>query len=162
MVLTTHRQPRAISEKTRKFVGEKRHQRRLHENVAGAVGETAGVFLIFISPVLWHLPLNSPVVDLFSVQPLPHPPSPPPGSNPPQKDGGESRGVEAQNKFFLVPSERATVGVGGLVEAHRLRRVVFSTYALDLNESYASSAAEDAALKAALWEEKLCRKNKFV
>uniref|UniRef100_A0A5K3ENH0 Protein kinase domain-containing protein n=1 Tax=Mesocestoides corti TaxID=53468 RepID=A0A5K3ENH0_MESCO len=104
---------------------------------------------------LWHLRLSSPIVDLFSVQP----PPPPPASfeekvtsTPPGQDASSP----STNDFLPVPSRRGADYVGS---SHRLRRIIFTTYALVLNASY---SLPHYPTQSALWEEKFSQQNEFV
>ncbi|KAL5103207.1 Serine/threonine-protein kinase/endoribonuclease IRE2 [Taenia crassiceps] len=102
---------------------------------------------------LWHLPLSAPVVDLFSVEA----PPPFPLHNKIGETGRRDYAAPSTaDRFLPVKLQRDAQCAE---QSHRLRRIVFTTYALALNHSYASP---HYPTQSALWEEKLGQANKFV
>ncbi|CDI98001.1 serine:threonine protein kinase:endoribonuclease [Echinococcus multilocularis] len=103
---------------------------------------------------LWHLPLSAPVVDLFSVEAPPPPPSP-------SKVGETEKRDQANSPSTADPFLPMTLHHGAQCaqQSHRLRRIVFTTYALVLNHSY---TLPHYSTQSALWEAKLGRANTFV
>ncbi|KAM7534645.1 hypothetical protein Aperf_G00000109885 [Anoplocephala perfoliata] len=98
---------------------------------------------------LWHLPLSAPVVDLFSIE------SPLESSWTSPSEEDQLGKVQPDLNEFL-PMKR---GVKCSATPYRLRRIVFTTYALSLNDSYSNP---DQSTQSALWEAKLSGNTKFV
>uniref|UniRef100_A0A0X3P3L5 Uncharacterized protein n=1 Tax=Schistocephalus solidus TaxID=70667 RepID=A0A0X3P3L5_SCHSO len=117
---------------------------------------------------LWRLPLSSPVVDLFTVfsptlkEQQPAGPLVPvsgtrslaavPKTNTASQylfdDAGDERQADADESLPSADSSRPRL-------AYQLRRLIFTTYALDLNATFYAPHLP-SFVEAALWEDKFC------
>lgn len=118
-----------------------------------AIAKCLGLICIPSCLVLWHLPLSAPVVDLFSVE---APPSFPLHDMVGETEKRDYAAQSTADRFLPVKLQRDAQCAE---QSHRLRRIVFTTYALALNHSY---ALPHYPTQSALWEEKLGQANKFV
>ncbi|VDN11329.1 unnamed protein product [Dibothriocephalus latus] len=132
-----------------------------------------GKHLAFVRPqpirrsVLWRLPLSSPLVDLFTVYSPPlmeqqsgTPLAPVPGTRslaavpitntaPPQYPHNDQQGqANSERSLPFAESLRPP-------PAYQLRRLIFTTYALDLNATFYVPHLP-SYMEAALWEDKFC------
>ncbi|KAL5964493.1 Serine/threonine-protein kinase/endoribonuclease IRE1 [Taenia solium] len=132
-------------------VSAKRHSLRVYLNIVWAT--QTGPICAPPHLVLWPLPLSAPVVDLFSVE---APPPSPLHSRLKETAKRDYAPPSTADRFLPVKIQRDAQCAE---QSHRLRRIVFTTYALALNHSY---ALPHYPTQSALWGEKLGQANKFV